>query len=248
MLANFSPILYGKKFDANTFFLLLGGVQEGTWVAPDIAAKQFRNIPASQYDIYTFTKGKFQVQGYAPEFSPTSKNYSLRTDVTLNEVGMIGVGQGWDILQGDVQVLSPDNEIYRQDVLDWLRAEGISAPEIGTLHIYRVDIESDGVDEIFLSAAHLDESQHTTKAGDYSVVLMRKVAGNNAVTRPIVADIYDSQEAEITYPRTYSLANFIDLNQDGVLEVVVDVQRWEGVGARVYQINGQDILEVLKVE
>ena len=74
---------------------------------------------------------------------------------------------------------------------------------------------------------------------------MRKVTGNDAVTFPIVGDVYHSQELEITYPTTYSLINFIDLNQDGVLEVIVDTQKWENVGARIYQINGQDVLQVL---
>lgn len=50
------------------------------------------------------------------------------------------------------------------------------------------------------------------------------------------------------FPRTYSIANFIDLNQDGVLEVVVDIQRWEGFGASVYQISGQNVIQTLKAE
>ena len=74
--------------------------------------------------------------------------------------------------------------------------------------------------------------------------------GNEAVTRLIVGDLYRSQELEITftYPRTYSLANFIDLNQDGRLEVVVEIQKWEGFGARVFQIDGEDVLPALSAE
>ena len=53
---------------------------------------------------------------------------------------------------------------------------------------------------------------------------------------------------EITYPRTYSLANFIDLNQDGRLEVIVEIQKWEGFGARVFQIDGEDVLPALSAE
>jgi hypothetical protein len=94
----------------------------------------------------------------------------------------------------------------------------------------------------------LDESQHTTKAGDYSVVLMRKVIGNETATIPLAADFYISQEPEITYPRTYSIGNMVDLNQDGVMEVVVDIQKWEGFGAIVYQINGQNVTEALRAE
>ncbi len=117
--------------------------------------------------------------------------------------------------------------------------------QLGTLQIFRVDLEGDGSDEIFISATRLDESQHTTKAGDYSIVLMRKVIGNEVVTTLVTGDVYSSKEPEVTYPRSYSLANFIDLNQDGILEVVVSFQKWEGFGASVFQVNGQEVTRTL---
>lgn len=244
MPSNFSPILYGKKYDANMFFFLLGGIQGDTWLTPDQAAAQFGG--EWDYDVYTFANRNFSVRGHAPEFSPTSRSYFIGTDANFNEFGMVGVLHGWPVRQGSAQELSADNETYEQVVLDWLKSEGISSPEIGTLHIFRVDLEADGVDEIFISATHLDESQHITRSGDYSMVLMRKVVGNEAVTVRLVADVYRSQQEEITYPSTYSIGNFIDLNQDGVLEVIVDFQRWEGAGARVYQIEGQNAVERLR--
>ncbi len=242
MPPDFSPIVYGKKFDADTFFILLGGVQGETWLTSDKAAAQVGGTV--QYDVHTFAKGSYQVYGYAPEFSPTSQEYFLSTDETLNEFGMIGVAHGWPVRQVVAQELSADNEIYQNVVLDWLKENGLPKPELDTLRIFRVDLEGDGVDEIFISATHLDESQHTTQSGDYSVVLMRKVVGNDAVTLLIAGDIYHSQELEITYPRTYLPASFIDLNRDGVLEVVVDFQQWENAGALIYQVTGQDILKV----
>ena len=38
---------------------------------------------------------------------------------------------------------------------------------------------------------------------------------------------------------------FFDLNQDGVLEVVVEFERWEGFGASVYEVDGETVEEVL---
>jgi len=244
MPPNFSPILYGKKYDANTFFILLGGREGDRWLPPDAAFSYFANLQGWEYDVYTPTLGEFQIHGYRPEFSPAHKIYTVGTDVTVNEFCMVGVAKGWPVLQRDVQELSSDSEVYRQVVLDWLTAQGVSAPELGTLHVFRVDLEGDGVDEIFISAIHL-ESQHMTKSGDYSIVLMRKVEGNDAVTLPVVTDIYRSQETELTWPRTYSLGNFLDLNRDGVLEVIVDIRRWDGDGAFIYQIDGQNIKQVL---
>lgn len=214
------------------------------WLAPDITAVRFAG--ALEYDIHTFPSANVQMAGNAPEFSPTCKNYFVGTDAIIEGFGMVGVARGWQVLQREVEELPPDNQFYKQAVIDWLTAEGISAPQLDVLRVFRVDIEGDGVDEIFINATHLDESQHTTKAGDYSIILMRKVVGNEAVTLPILGDVYHSQEIEITFPLTYSLANFIDLNQDGVLEVVVDIQKWEGFGAIVYQVDDQDVIQTLR--
>jgi len=239
----FSPIIYGRNFDKTTF-LLLGGVGGDVWLAPDLTVARFAG--ASQYDIHTIPNGIVQITGNAPQFSPTCKSYFVEADSNVDGSGIVGVAQGWQVTQRNVEELPPDNQFYQQVVTDWLKAEGIPAPQLDGLRVVRVDIEGDGVDEIFINASHLDESQHTTKAGDYSVVLMRKVAGNDAVTLPILGDVYHSPEPEITFPLTYSLANFMDLNQDGILEVVVDIQKWEGVGAIVYQIDDQDVIQTLR--
>jgi hypothetical protein len=235
--------LYGKKYDANMFFLLLGGVQGNTWLAPDRAAASFGG--EWEYDVHTFTRASFQVHGHAPEFSPVNgRKYFLGTDATLNEFGMVGVLHGWPIRQADTQELSPDNETYQQVVIDWLKQNGISTSELGTMQFFRVDLEADGVDEIFISATHIDDV-HIAKSGDYSILLMRKVVGNSAVTVPFVSDVYTAQQGVIQ-PPYYSFVNFIDLNRDGILEVVVEIQGWEKFGAIVYQVNGQTVTEVLR--
>ena len=243
---DFSPVLFGKKYD-KTVFLLLGGVGRGVWFTPDVSALRFAD--EATYSLHTLTQeNKYFFQGKAPESSPTCDSFFIGTDANLDEIGMVAVLDGWDITKRDVTELPAKNQFYQQVVIDWLTAEGVSSPELGSLQIFRVDLEGDGADEIFISATRLDGSQHTTKAGDYSVVLMRKVVGNDAVTIPLVADVYSSKELEIIFPRTYSLANFIDLNQDGVLEIVVGIEKWEGFGAIIYQVNRQDVIQALKAE
>ena len=242
MKPDFSPILYGRKYDASTLFTVLGGVQGGVWLTPDQAVSNFAG--AWEYDVYTFSGNNFQVLGDAPEMIRVGPpGYFIGTDVNVDEIGMVAVAHGWPIKQGDVEELSSENETYRQVVLDWLKAQGLTAPELGTLHIFRVDLEGDGVDEVFISATRF-ESEYSAKPDDYSIILMRKVTGNNAVTLPIVADVYHQLEMETALPQAYLLTNFIDLNQDGILEVVVDVQRWEGDEALIYQVDGQNIVEV----
>jgi hypothetical protein len=244
---DFSPVLYGGKVYQTTFFLLLGGVNRETWIAPEMSVARFSGEVT--YSLHSLTQeAKYFVWGKTPEFSPTCKVYSVGTDAMLDEGGFVGVVDGWWITKRPVTQLPDGDGFYQQAVIDWLKAEGISMPQVDSIHVYRVDIEGDGTDEVFISATHLDDSQHTTKVGDYSIVLLRQVVGNDAVTRLVVGDVYRSQEPEITYPRTYSLTNFIDLNQDGRLEAVVETQKWEGFGARVFQIDGEDVIQTLSGE
>jgi hypothetical protein len=243
---DFSPVLYGGKFDQATSFLLLGGASKNGWLSPEQSVARFAG--ESSYSLSTMsTLNKTFLSGKTPEFFPTCKAYAVRSDADPGENGLVAVRDGWNVTKYPVTELSSAQDtFYHQAVLDWLRSQGVPNPQSGVIHIFKVDLENDGVDEVFISATHLDPSQHTTQAGDYSVILMRKLIGNDVTTTLVVGDLYNSQTQEVTYPQTYSLANFIDLNQDGVLEVIVDVKAWEKVGALVYEVNGQSIQEVLR--
>lgn len=242
----FSPVLYGGNLYGTTFFLLLGGVGMDEWLTPEESVARFSGEVT--YSLHNMEyENKYFLWGKAPEFSPAYNIYTISTDAGLDEAGFVGVVDGWKITKREAAELSGDIQLYQQAVLDWLTAEGVDDPQLGTLQIFRVDIEGDGSDEVFISATRLDESQHTTKAGDYSIVLMRKIIGNDVVTKLVIGDVYSSKEPEITFPRTYSLTNFIDLNQDQALEVVVDIQKWEGFGAIIFQIDGQNVIQKLMV-
>lgn len=245
---DFSPVLYGGKlYDTPPFFLLLGGVSRDEWLTPDESVERFSGEVT--YSLHSLEQEyKYFLWGKTPEFQRTCENYTVGTDAGLDEAGFVTVVDGWDITKRDAVDLTANAQDYQHFVARWLALEGVDEPQPGTLQIFRLDLEDDRDDEIFISATHLDDSQHTTKAGDYSVILMLKVIGNDVITKLVVGDVYRSQEPEITFPRTYSLANFIDLNQDGVLEVVVNIQQWEGFGAIVFQIDGQDVIQSLRAE
>jgi len=241
---DFSPVLYGGNLYGNTFFLLLGGVNQKGWLTPAESVGRFAG--ETTYSLHNITTAsKYFLWGRVPNFSPTCQNYLIETDAQVDEGGFTGVIDGWSTIKRDVTELSDDGAFYQQAVLDWLKIQGMASPQLGVLRVFRTDLEGDGTNEIFISAMHLDESQHMTYPGDYSVVLMRKVIGNDAITIPLVADVFSENNSGMTYPRTYALANFIDLNQDGIMEVVVGIQKWEGFGGSVYQINGQDVSQTL---
>ena len=237
----FSPVFYGRGP-----FLLIGGMNtDRGWLSGVEAAQYVSNGKA--YDFFS-PSGFFQIPGSDLEFSPVCRNYSMRSTVTLPEP-MIGVAGGWLSENRGGGNLSANDPTYIQAVTEWFQSQGNSPGEIRLTRILQADIEGDGVNEVLLSASYFeDASGHMAETGDYSVVLMRKVAGNDVLTVPLVKDYYVTSvpDAELTYPLTYTLAGAIDLNRDGTLEVVVEVSRWEGGGAIVYRVDGQNVREVLR--
>jgi hypothetical protein len=90
---DFSPVLYGGKLYQSTFFLLLGGVNRETWLAPDMSIARFSGEVT--YSLHSLTQeAKYFVWGKTPEFSPTCKVYSVGTDAMLDEAGFVGVVDG----------------------------------------------------------------------------------------------------------------------------------------------------------
>jgi hypothetical protein len=237
----FTPVFYG-----NGPFLLIGGVKKDHGWLSGVQTAQFINHPVD-YDFFS-PNGSTLVQGSALEFSPTCGNHFMNSSVVMPEP-MVGVVSGWIPEKRDTRDLSIDDPTYIQTVADWFQVQGDSPSEIRITRILQADIEGDGVDEVLLSASYFkDTSGHMTETGDYSIVLMRKVSGDTVLTVPLVEEYYVSNdpEFEMSFPNTYTLAEALDLNGDGTLEVIVDVRHWEGWGAIVYRVDGLNVREVLR--
>lgn len=237
----FSPLFYGRGP-----FLLIGGIKPDQGWLSGVHTAQYLSSEMA-YEFFS-PSGFFQIPGSDLEYSPVCQNYFMRSSVALPEP-TVGVASGWLSENQDVENLSNDAPTYIRAVTEWFQSQGISLAEIHITRILQADIEGDGVNEVLLSASYFkDSSGHMVETGDYSVVLMRKVVGNDVVTIPLVKDYYVTSlpEAELTYPSTYSLAGALDLNRDGTLEVIVDVSRWEGGGAIIYRVDGQNVREALR--
>jgi hypothetical protein len=236
----FSPVFYGRGP-----FLLVGAVKTDQGWLSGVDAAQYVDHETA-YD-FSSPNGFFQVPGSTLEFSPVCRNYSMLSSVALPEP-MIGVASGWLSEKRGATVLS-NQPSYIQALTEWFQSQGNSPTEINITRILQADIEGDGINEVLISASYFkDASGHMAESGDYSIVLLRKVIGNDVVTVPLLKDYYVTSlpEAELTYPLTYTLAGALDLNNDGTLEVIVDVSRWEGGGLIVYRVDGQNVREVLR--
>lgn len=245
---DFSLILYRRYLSRFYQFQVIGGVQNGEWLTSAVVADQVRF--EQSFDIYApdgFT-GVAVTKDYSiPLVSVPGGEIFIGSDFSKNIPNLIGVAQGWGVTYRPSQELSVNAPVYQQVVRDWLISQNISDPDVRISRILRVDLEGDGVDEVLISASRfIEESGHMTEAGDYSIILMRKVMGNEVVTVPVIADIYTSSPAELTFPFTYSLANLLDLNRDGILELIVELTRWEGNGVMIFEVEGGSTVQVIK--
>jgi hypothetical protein len=235
----FSPVFYGS----NSFLLLGGFSRDQGWISAENAFAYVNN--EVEYDFFN-PRGSFKLRGSTLELSPTCRYHFMRSSASLPE-SMVGVASGWVTEQREIRELASNDPAYIQAVTEWFQSRGTPPGEIRITRILQADLEGDGVNEVLVSATYFkDTSGHMTETGDYSVILMRKVSGNQVLTIPLISEYYVSSAPELSYPKTYTLAEAIDLNQDGILEVVVDVSRWEGGGAIVFRVDGQNVREVLR--
>jgi len=226
-------------------FMLIGGSQNGNW----ISSADLEGVIAVDSEYQLFTAFEFQdwITGNELVHEPICDQYYVTFDPISISQSAVGVSGDWDVIPRTPLELSTESEIYLQAVAAWLVEQAPSQPVVAINKIWRVDIEGDGTDEVFINATRFAEpTGHNVEPRDYSVVLMRTVIGSEVFTIKLVGDYYSEVVAN-QFPLTYNLEFIGDLNADGQMEVVVGVSRWEGTGVMIFEIDGVDVQLVLSV-
>jgi hypothetical protein len=217
-------------------FLLVGGSQNGSWVsageiAGDLAA-------GSNFKLYTPFGSQGWVTGQELNVARTCYQHFITIDPAFPNQSAVGISAGWDVLPRAPMELSTDLEVYLKEITGWPIEQAPSMPIPLIDRIWKVDLEGDGTDEVFINGTRYAEpTGHNVGPRDYSVVLMRKVIGSEVVTVELVSAYY-TEEIINEFPLTYTLEFIGDLNGDGRMEVMLGVSRWEGTGVMVFEIDG----------
>lgn len=237
-----TPIPNMKVFaivDGFTGFLL-GGSQNGVWLSADMTAPYV--LDGEEYRLFNSTEylgiGIGSKAGTI-ENGPCTRNYTVELDPKPDYVPVLEIAGSWDVLPRTTTRLAPA-EVYKDAIQELLIQQGIANPEVEIINILRVDLEGDGVDEVLINAVHMVSGGllPPVTAGDYSLIVLRKIINGEVVTIPLVLDTY-LESKELAYPTIHTIGGVYDLNGDGRLDIFVKGSRWEGQSVSIFDIEGE---------
>jgi hypothetical protein len=236
--------------DATSGFLL-GGSHNGQWL------DAFAIMPSLQdgerpYQLFAGSTFLGQVTGSPPTtplVGPCGDTPAVTFSPEADRSGTIALVAGWEAAPRQPQELPLDTPIYQEAIAELLQAQGISEPEVHLTSVVRIDLEGDGIDEVLVIATRLSGlggGLPTVAAGDYSLVLLRKVIDGEATSIPLATTVF-TEAVELADPVQYNLLAMLDLNGNGNLEMVIEGWYYEGRFVTVYESIERDMQSVFSV-
>ena len=144
-----------------------------------------------------------------------------------------------------VRSQSTTQPVYINAVAAVLKDNGIANPTVRITQLLRVDLDGDGVTEVVLTASsYVNGVGPSAQAGDYSLVLLRKVINGQVQTTLLEGDFY-TDAAEFAAPNDFNVTAIADLNGDGNMEIAVHGEYYEGAWTSIYEVKGSTVKEVL---
>jgi hypothetical protein len=140
---------------------------------------------------------------------------------------------------GDAAVtrLATDQAVYRTAVADALKAQGLANPNVRIVQLVRTDLEGDGRDEVVIVAERGNKLEPQIEAGDYSLVLLRRLDASGAVQTITLAQEVYLEGSEFAAPSQYRIHAIADLDGDGTREILMGSRYYEGAGVTLLTIS-----------
>jgi hypothetical protein len=216
---------------------LLGGTVNGAWRPGEQVARLLRG--RERYRVYGGGRLLGESAGTRPKSieEPCPDTYTVELS-PARPGGAVAVGGAGNALPRPVARLDPAAPAYVEAVRRILVRNGIRNPAVRVTGVTRVDLEGDGADEVIVSA-HRGRTDRgiRVEAGEYSLLFVRRVVAG-AVRTVMLEEEYHPKASDEQILNRYSLAAVLDLDGDGVYEIVTRGQYYEGDWATVYRLSG----------
>lgn len=219
---------------------LLGGSKGGKWIDAGLAAESIMT-GAMDFHVFGFG-GKEKKMIYAARREPVEDVCQdfYRTNIGMRErLGLgLGVNAKWNALPRIPKRLSSQSSVYKNAVVSYLKKEGVTRPIARITQIFSIDLDSDGVDEVLITATNI-KSEHGFgwKAGEYSFVMMRKRTKSGVKDYLLDGNFFKKGEDNGGAPNRYEISSIADLNGDGKMEIVLYSEYYEGAGSGAFEMR-----------
>ena len=143
------------------------------------------------------------------------------------------------LLPGDIEILPTDSPEPAAILRDYLKDGGIADPKLVVTQIIRADLDGDGDKDLLINAA--STLRDTTRKDEYSVVLVRKKTRAGVQTLEISADIMTEDIDEPSPLWENTVAGIVDIDGDGVMEIVLYGAYAFGDGWQVVRVRDGEV-------
>lgn len=224
---------------------LLGGWTKDGWVHDQAAARLLRG--GETYRFYSLAGEQGQATGAPPAAwgEPCTETLGIAfTGAPVRKGGLVAVGGPVKALPRMPKLLSTDQQVYKEAAAAILRQKGIARPQVRLTQVVRVDLDGDGSDEVLVSATYYARGLSSrASSGDYSLVFLRRRVEGKVVTSIIAGDFFP-QGVNFGAPGEHRLAAVLDLNGDGIMEIVLFGRYYEGDWAEAYRVEGSKVVKI----
>lgn len=218
--------------------MIRGGEKYKRFLGGEPVGEAIGGIPLTEQGPGEWVRVPSQVAGEAG-------NGSAKMDNLLQNYDELGVSCPWNPQPRKAKAQDLKNPTYLEEIRKILQANKLKAePKIREL--YRFDLEGNGVEEALIIASNADPSVPLFKKNTYALVLFRHVVQGKVETTIMQEEYYrEDKGGEANSPTGYSFKGVLDLNGDGVLELILQSRYYEGTGIEVHAIQGNKLKMVL---
>ncbi len=224
---------------------LYGSVSGNTWLSAIDTQKSVKDsLMLNAYSSDGKLLQKTTVSATQTSEICLSPTFRSKMPLPTNAVTLVGSRRNAALRKPEA--LDKNNPVYREAVALWLRERGIDESYPMLSQLWRIDLEGDGRDEVLIAATRHRGSETSTQAGDYSLLLLRKLKGEAVVTIPVFSEIFlETCIAECALQR-YEVINLLDIDNDGKLEIITKSVGYESITQTIFSVEGLELKKRLE--
>lgn len=222
---------------------LMGGVQNGRWVAPAKVAPKMEVETEFVLVGWNGVEEGGVTLGKKGEQEDVCQDYTrMKLELEQDYGVAIGSNGKWNPMPRAPKPIDVNNATYKTVVTKFLARKGITRPVVKITEAYRVDLEGDGVEEVILAATYYKNGLSSSASrGDYSFVIVRKAVGKT-VTDYLLDGEFVLKAVDFGAPTENHVSAIADLNGDGKMEIVLYGFYYEGDFSGAWEMkNGRPV-------